>query len=500
MKNTRLLTALLSGTMLLAASPAVAQQTQDNTAEALIESTNDEPMSADQAAAKAQFLEAQVESLQQQIDELKKAVTTVTPSWKGAPQFEDKDNGWSFKPRGRLQYDVGYVENPGGDIQTRNLGFNTRARRIRLGVEGTIPGGFGYKAEMDFANSAVSFGDVILTYAPKGKFWNFTIGNHETFESLEQMTSSRFISFLERAQMNDAFIHTRRIGASFGVTDKANIARLNAGLFANRSIDNTFDNDGWIFGARGTYSPQALGGMLHLGANFNYRNYQNNLQQVRYRARPFLQTTDQRFVDTGTFAAKSDMTYGVELGGIFGSFHAVAEAQMLSTNAFKAGDTLEGLDATGTTTVLSDDPNFFSWYAEAGYYLTGETRGYKNGMWDRTKVLKPFSKGGWGALQLNARYDFLDLATSDLRNGFNNNFGTGRFTPSNVLTRGGTQTGYLASLIWIPEDYVRFLLQFSRAAVKGGPFAGIVDAGSADPLNKRDYNSNGVALRAQVDF
>ena len=500
MKNKGLLTALLSGTVLLAASPAAAQKTQDNTAEGLIESTNDAPMTAEQAAAKAALLEAQVQSLQQQIDELKKAVATVTPSWKGAPQLEDKDAGWSFKPRGRLQYDVGYVENPDGDINTRNLGFNTRARRIRLGVEGTIPGGFGYKAEADFANAAVSFGDVILTYAPKGKFWNFTIGNHETFESLEQMTSSRFISFLERAQMNDAFIHTRRIGASFGLTDKANIMRLNAGLFTNHSIDNSFDNDGWIFGARGTYSPQALGGMLHLGANFNYRNYQNNLQQVRYRARPFLQTTDQRFVDTGAFAAKSDMTYGVELGGIFGSFHAVGEAQMLNTNAFSAGATLEGLDSAGTTTVASDDPGFFSWYAEAGYFLTGETRGYKNGMWDRTKVLKPFSKGGWGALQVNARYDYLDLATSDLRNGFTNNFGTGTFTPSVNLGRGGNQTGYLASLIWIPEDYVRFLLQFSRAQVRGGPFAGVVEGGSTEPLDKRDYSSNGVAVRAQVDF
>lgn len=500
MKNTRLLTALLSGTVLLAASPAAAQQPQDNTAEASVERPNDAPMTAEQAAAKAAFLEAQVESLQQQIDEIKKSIATVTPSWKGAPQFEDKENGWTFKPRGRLQYDVGYIENPEDAIQTRNLSFNTRARRIRLGVEGTIPGGFVYKAEADFANAAVSFGDVILTYAPKGKFWNFTIGNHETFESLEQVTSSRFISFLERAQMNDAFNHTRRIGASFGLTDKANITRFNAGLFTNHSIDNSFDNDGWIFGARGTYSPQALGGMLHLGANFNYRNYQNNRQQVRYRARPFLQTTDVRFVDTGAFAAENDMTYGVELGGIFGPLHVVGEAQMLNTNAFSAGDRLEGLDSTGTTTVPSDDPGFFSWYVEAGYFLTGETRGYKNGMWDRTKVLKPFSKGGWGALQVNARYDFLDLATRDLRNGFSNNFGTGIFTPSNNLGRGGTQTGYLASLIWIPEDYVRFLLQFSRAEVEGGPFAAVVESGSSEPLDKRDYSSNGVALRAQVDF
>ena len=52
-------------------------------------------------------------------------------------------------------------------LVTRNLGFNTRVRRIRLGAEGTIPGGFGYKFEMDFANSSVGFGDAIITYTPK---------------------------------------------------------------------------------------------------------------------------------------------------------------------------------------------------------------------------------------------------------------------------------------------------------------------------------------------
>jgi phosphate-selective porin OprO/OprP len=196
--------------------------------------------------------------------------------------------------------------------------------------------------DVDFANADIGFGDVILTYAPPGRSWGFTIGNHETFESLEQMTSSRFLSFLERAQMNDAFNHTRRIGASFRVADKANLLRLNAGLFANHSIDDSFDNDGWIAAARATYSPKALGGMLHLGANFNYRDYQSNRQQVRYRARPFLRTTDQRFVDTGTFAARSDMTYGVELGGIFGPLHAAGEAQWLSTNAFSAATRWKG--------------------------------------------------------------------------------------------------------------------------------------------------------------
>lgn len=514
MKKKPFLLALVTGSsVLMLASPALAQETAP--AEENVEEVR--PLTPEEAAAKAQFLEAQVESLQAQLDSLKAQLGVVTPSWKGAPLLEDKENGWSFKPRGRIQYDVGYVENPNDAILTRNLGYNSRVRRIRLGAEGTIPGGFGYKFEMDFANSTVGFGDAILTYAPKGKPWSIAIGNHEPFESLEQLTSSRFTSFLERAQMNDAFTHTRRLGISMGLADSTNVARFNAGLFAAHSIDASLDNDGWIAAARATYSPQAMGGMLHLGVNAQHREFQSNNggtaststgapstnQLARYRARPFLQTTDVRFVDTGSFAAESDNIYGIELGGIFKSLHVAGEAQWTKVNAYSRGDIATGLDAfstANTALVPSEDPSFFSWYAEAGYYLTGETRGYKNGLWDRTKVLKPLSKGGSGAFQLNARYDYLDLTTDALQSGFTNNFTTGASTASNNLSRGGIQTGYLASLIWIPEDYVRFLLQYARANVEGGPSAAIVRPGSTNPIDERKYSVDTFALRAQVDF
>ncbi|HEY5722894.1 MAG TPA: porin [Allosphingosinicella sp.] len=514
----KLFPALLATSALTLAAPALAQNgpsaAEDNDSATVV--APEAPASNEELAAKAAFLEAQVEALQEQLNELKAALGKTTPSWKGAPVLADAESGWSFKPRGRIQYDAGYIENPNDSIATRNLGFNSRVRRVRLGAEGTIPGGFGYKFEMDFANSTVGFGDVILTYAPKDKPWSLTIGNHESHDGLEQITSSRFISFLERAQMNDAFINTRRLGISLGLQNKANTARFAAGLFTGHSIDAGFDNEGWIAAARATYSPLALGGMLHLGANVQHRQFQSNNgttlsnsvgapstnQQARYRARPFLQTTDIRFVDTGNFAASSDTIVGVELAGLFGSFHVAGEAQWTKANAYQAGDTATGLDAFPTATFLvpSDDPGFFSWYAEAGWFITGETRGYKNGAWDRTKVAKPFSKKGWGALQANLRYDFLDLNSRALQQAFTNNFSTGAFTASNNLARGGTQTGFLASLIWLPEDYVRFMVQFAHTRVQGGPFAATVRPTSTEPLDERSYGVNSVAARAQVDF
>lgn len=528
MKPPFLIAVLMCGSAVLAPASALAGQplpqaqqepAEPDPSDAAADAAIAAAAPADAAQAQIELLQAQVEALQAALEGIQAQMARTTPSWKGAPQLEDKEEGWSFKPRGRIQYDAGLVANPGDRLLTRNLGFNTRARRIRLGAEGTIPGGFGYKFEVDYANAGVGFGDVILTYAAKNRPFNLIIGNHETWNGLEQISSSRFLSFMERSAFNDAFINTRRIGLSGGFVNKAGDMRLNAGLFTAHSIDPSFDNDGWIGAARAVYSPLKGSTQLHLGANVQHRQFQSNNgaagsasqgapstnQLARYRARPFSQTTDVRFVDTGSFAARSDTIFGLEAAAIIKSLHLAAEGQYLKANAYGRGDRFDAgdpLDFFPTASVLvpGGDPAFWGGYVEAGYYLTGETRGYKNGTWDRTKVLKPFSKGGWGALQLNGRLDYLDLASNRLKNGFSNNFTTGLFTPSVGLGRGGTQLGLLGSLIWIPEDYVRFYLQYARARIEGGPQAAAVEPGSTRPLDKRSYNVDALTARAQIDF
>lgn len=511
----------MSGTALAQDPAPQAEPTEPDASDTTADAAIAEAQPVDELQSKIELLQAQVDALQDALEGVKAAQVKTTPSWKGAPLFEDKEAGWSFKPRGRIQFDVGFVGNPEDDIITRNLGFNARARRIRLGVEGTIPGGFGYKAEADFANGSVGFGDVIITYAPLGKPFNFTIGNHETLNGLEQVSSSRFLSFVERAAFDDAFINTRRIGLSGGYANKANTFRFNAGIFAAHTIDSSLDNDGWIGAARATYSPLMGANQLHFGANYQHRNFQSNNgatvnsqsggepsanQRVRYRARPFTQLTDQRFVNTDFFAAKSDDIFGLEFAGIFKSFHIALEGQYTVANAYDRGDTLtagaDPLDLFSTTSVFvpTGNPSFWGGYAELGYYFTGETRGYKNGLWDRTKVLKPFSKGGWGALQLNGRVDYLDLDSSRLKNGCSNNFLTGVCTGAPVLSKGGKQLGLLASLVWIPEDYMRFYLQYSHAQITGGPFAATVKSTSSKPIDEREYGVDTVAARAQIDF
>src|SRR3546814_20149664 len=85
--------------------------------------------------------------MQAQIADLQKAKKSSAPTFKGSPLFGDKEAGWAFKVRGRLQYDFAYVSNPSNGVATNELGFSNELRRGRIGVEGTTPGSFAYTFE-----------------------------------------------------------------------------------------------------------------------------------------------------------------------------------------------------------------------------------------------------------------------------------------------------------------------------------------------------------------
>ena len=448
-----------------------------------------------------------------------KPATEIT--WEGAPKLTTSD-GWSFKPRGRLHIDAGTISTPGAYDATRNLGSNVRLRRVRLGFEGTMPGGFGYKAEADFANGSIAVGDFFVSYAPHKSTMQVRIGNFESLDGLEQISSSNNNSFLERAAFNDAFINTRRLGAAVAWRSKDYDWRAELGAFAAHGLDSSLDNNGWIGAGRLVYAPKALGGQLHFGLNYQYRRFAENAggvassgigmpstnQLARYRARPNSQLTDIRFVDTGNFAARSDQILGVELAGIFKRLYVAGEAQWLRANAYSAGDLASGQNsftAGNTAIVPTGNPGFFGAYGEVGYFLTGETRGYKrgDGSWSRTKVLNPISKGGSGAFQLAARFEYLDLADDSLIAGPTNNFTTGTAglaSPGSRLGRGGTQTSYLLGLNWYPMDYLRLMINYVRIEVQGGPVAALVSPLSTSPINQQDYGVNVLQTRLQFEF
>ena len=507
---------LLAGTAFTVSAPANAAQEQpaaqqepevtepdssDASADATIQGTNQ----VDDMQAKIELLQAQVEALQEALESVKSQQVRAVPTWKGGPEFADKEAGFSFKPKGFAQFDAGYVGYPDGDerrgtisgLNFQNLGFNARARRIVIGAEGTLPGRFGYKVEFNLAQGTVDYEDIILTYDFAKAPLQISVGNFYPYSSLETMTSSRLGSMLERASFTDAFNYNRRLGIGLQFSDKTNDSYLvQAGIFSTPINDASFTRTGWQASLRALYTPTLGSTRLHVGANFQHRSNTQEAMGQQYRTRPLTQITDQRFIDTGTLASRGDDTLGVEFAAVHKSLHVAAEAQKVWVrDAFSAAQ-LARINAdpddndVATGTPLNGDPSFWGGYFEVGYYLTGETRAYKGGKWDRTKVLKPWNDGGWGALQINGRLDYVDLS---------DRVDDSATFVAPFYVNGGKQLGLQTSLIWNPIDWVRFMAQYGHLEVTGGPRAlGLVDL--TKPANKRKFGVDTFAARAQIEF
>ncbi|MGZ8349205.1 MAG: OprO/OprP family phosphate-selective porin [Allosphingosinicella sp.] len=455
---------LLAATSLAGTTPAYAQQTDAIAAELAAMRARIDALQARVAELEAERAAAAAVPLAQPAPPSTTQPQSATPAaapqpeiqFRGAPQIT-APGGWSFKPRGRLQFDVGYVSSPPG-ITDPGLGLASEVRRARLGVEGTIPGGFGYVFELDFATETVEITDAILTYRASEEV-GLTVGQHNAFQSLEELTSSRFSSFIERAAFTDAFNFERRLGVSASWTHGDLIAQ--AGVFADNLADLNDDaDDSRSVDGRLVYTPKFGDTQLHLGGSAHWRDNGDlaRMMTTRYRQRPLVHTTDVRFISTPALNVESETNYGLEAALIHGPFHAAGEVNWL----------------TADTLTVGISPTFFGGYAEVGYYLTGESRGYRGGRWDRTRVRNPVGgeNGGIGAFQVNLRYDYLDLNSDGIT--------------------GGIQNGLEASLIWIPTDYVRFMLNYGHLIYDD---AAIPAAGG-----DRDYSVDVLGARAQIDF
>jgi phosphate-selective porin OprO/OprP len=176
---------------------------------------------------------------------------------------------------------------------------------------------------------------------------------------------------------------------------------------------------------------------------------------VRYRQRPLVRSAEARYVATPGLRVDREQSWGVEAAAANGPFHFASEAYW--HHASRPG---------------ASDPIFFGAYAEAGLFLTrGDSRPLKGGAFGAVEPKTALGEGGIGAVQVNARYDYLDLDDADIR--------------------GGRQRGAMASIIWTPTAWMRLVGEYARLNYRG---AAIAVGG------KRDYGVDVVGARVQLSY
>jgi len=363
-----------------------------------------------QLEARNAELEQQAELNQTRLQSVEtKAAKAAQFTW--APTISEPTGQFTFKPRGVVEADgAAFVEREGGYDYNNGTGF----RRARIGLEGTALKWWNYRIEVDFAGNAVNLTDAYLQFAKIPKTL-ITLGQHKAPFGLESNNSDNYNTFLERGMFTNAFGNAgaeRRIGLSVAHAPKETI-NLAVGAFGDNEsigrssgapVTNTPD-ESWGFNGRATWEPVFdTGKIVHLGVAGYYRTALKSgdtEDAIRISDRPNIRIDNGNIADSGVITGVNSLLYaGAEAAGVFGPFTIAGEYGKLWI------DRPHLRNAT-----------FDGFYIYGSWFITGETRPFRGGNFDRVRPFTEVGKDGLGAFELALRYDKIDLSGSPVRPG-----------------------------------------------------------------------------------
>lgn len=359
--------------------------------------------------------------------------TEVAAATKDLPKVDLKegfkltspDGNFEWKIGGRMQADLALYDEDG---RTPDLNNETEFRRARLEMEAKLWKVWGFKFQYDFTGSGeAGIRDAFIDYSGL-KNTTIQVGNFKEPFSLEELTSSKYITFMERS-LPITFAPSRRLGVGF--TSRFNDLFTVAGGVFGESVEDAdvagVDSGLGVTG-RVTFSPiHSEGRVLHLGGAASWRDT-NDREAVRFRERFESHVTDTRIVDTGTIqGVDNTVRYGLEAAGVFDRFSV--QGEYIRTNV-------------NLNSGLGPDPDFDGWYAYASVFLTPDSRAYKfaDGAFDKVSPKSVVGQGGIGAWELGVRLSNLDLTD-------------GTFTGGDIDT-------LTAGLNWYPTKNLRFMVNY----------------------------------------
>ncbi len=340
--------------------------------------------------AKNEALEKQ---LKQQLAAAKQTSDVDVKFDKGALSIKSRDKKFSTKIGGRVQADAAAYSN---DAEQGN---GTEIRRARLYLQGTMYHDWGYKLQYDFVSTGnKGIKDAYLSYKGIDDV-TVKVGNFKDPFSLQEQTSSKFVMFTERA-LSTTFAAGRHIGIMTSTANKN--WSLAGGLFGDSvSKKGGSKDEDWGLGARATWSPiNTSSNVLHLGLGLNYRDTES-AGTAQFKTQPETHVAGINIVDTGTINDVSDvLKIGTEIAYVNGPFST--QAEYITTDVSRNN---------------ASDLDFDAWYAQAGYFLTGESRHYKKGKFAGIKPNAIVGEGGIGAWELALRYSTINLTDGDIAGG-----------------------------------------------------------------------------------
>ncbi|MGA1841332.1 MAG: OprO/OprP family phosphate-selective porin [bacterium] len=257
----------------------------------------------------------------------------------------------------------------------------TELRRASIDIECEIDDDWQVEFQVSFEDEdqAPEIEDAFISFTGWNNF-AFMIGQTKEPFGLEELTSSKQISMIERSMATNAFAPGNHPG--FEISGHQRPFTWAIGVY--EAEDNENKRDTYALTGRFVFTPwEYEKRILHMGVAGSFRDF--NGEEYRIETHAEVHTAEEivRSVET---PADEVQLLGLELVSIFGPFSMQAEYMNARIKAS-----------------VGNDASYAGYYIQGSYFLTGETRSYKKGTF---KSIKPLNT--YGALELLSRYSFLD--------------------------------------------------------------------------------------------
>ena len=393
------------------------------------------------AVAVAGFLSIGGTASAEALKETKKEKAAVNVSLAPAPKLETSDGAYQVRLAGFLQFDNAETWASRSDPSD-----DARVRRARIGVRGVVSSDWKYDLMMELSGGEAELFDANVTYTGI-KNAAIRIGQFKEPVGLEWATGCPWWTFMDRALIA-SLTPKRSVGAT--ATTGGKIWRAIAGYFPrNSTIAKSAEEEGVAVGRFYVAPLRKKDRVLHIGFSANHRTPDQVTRTTRFKAKTQTSAPSPLAVDTGKIEdVDSSVTFASEALAILGPFSVQSEFANSRVNR------------TGLNNL-----NFQTFYVQASWFVTGETRAYKfkRGAFGR---VKPVDKN-IGAVELAARFGTLDLSDRDVR--------------------GGIMDRYTLGANWYPNTNIRLTVNYVHSNVD-----------EEAPIS--EDKSNALNIRAQLAF
>lgn len=442
--------------------------------------------------------------------------------------LESADGQNSIKFSGLLQTDyrsfssglsnVGAIStsSPTGFYPSNAANDSFLLRRVRPTVQGTLFGIYDYRITGEFGDGKSQVVDAYVDARFKPWF-KVRAGKFKPFVGLERLQSGADIKLIERSYVTNAILPNRDLGVavhgdvlddrlnyalgiSNGVVDGGDAStsttaidnrELTARLFATPFKNDYSALSGLGFGIGATYTNaegtfnSSTGGVTNSDLTSGYKT-EGQQTFFTYNSNTYLdgrrlRWTPQAYYYYGPFGAMAEY---------------VGESQQVNYDA-AANNKHVGVNHK----TLNND----AWEVTLSYLLTGEDASFKG---VKPKQNFDLDKGGWGAWELVARYDQINIDDATFKN-FGGKSGNVSGTGSqryfaDLRNSAKSAKTWVGGVNWYLNPNVRFEVNYLHTTFDGGAGSGsptAVVAQGATPTNVKDRpNEDAVFARLQLTY